>query len=64
MPNKVLESALIKYVFTGGRKVALKYATKTENWTRPVLAQSVKDDFGNAIEKADVPAEATTAILA
>lgn len=64
MPNKVINSALIKSITNGGRSITVKYATKTDNWTRPVLAQSVKDDFSKAMTKADVPAKATTAILA
>lgn len=64
MPNKVINSALIKNITNSGRSITVKYATKTDNWTRPVLDQSVKDDFSKAVEKADVPAKATTAILA
>jgi hypothetical protein len=64
MPNKVINSALINSITNGGRSIALRYATKTDNWVRPVLGQSVKDDFTKAMEKADVPAKATTAILA
>ncbi len=64
MPNEIINSALIKNIANGGRSITLKYATKTDNWTRPVLAQSVKDDTSKAMKKANVPAKATTAILA
>lgn len=64
MSNQIINSALIKNITNGGRTITLKYATKTDTWTRPMLGQSVKDDFSKAMEKADVPAKATTAILA
>lgn len=64
MPNNVINSALIKSITNAGRSITLKYATKTDNWNRPVLGQKVKNDFAKAMEKADVPAKATTAILA
>jgi len=64
MSNKVINSALIKNITKNGKNLGLKYATKTDTWTRPVLAQSVKDGFSKAIEKADVPANAASAILA
>jgi hypothetical protein len=64
MVNKVLEASVIKTIMNSGRSVTLKYATKTETWTRPTLAQSVKDGFSKAMEKADVPANAESAIMA
>jgi hypothetical protein len=64
MPNKVINSTFIKNISNSGRSIAVKFATKTDSWTRPILAQSVKEDFSKAMEKADVPAKATTAILA
>lgn len=64
MPNKVINSTLIKSITKNGNSFALKYATQTETWNRTYLTQSVKDDFSNAIEKADVPANAASATLA
>jgi hypothetical protein len=54
MSNQIINSALIKNITNGGRVVTLKYATKTDTWTRPMLGQSVKDDFSKAMKKADV----------
>ncbi|OCL11111.1 hypothetical protein AOQ84DRAFT_396452 [Glonium stellatum] len=62
--NKIVSSQLIKTIKNSGKNIKLKYATKTEAWDRTYLAQSVQEDFGKAVEKADVPAGATTAILA
>lgn len=64
MPNKIISSALIENITKNGKNLTLKYATKTDTWTRPVLAQSVKQDFSKAIQKANVPTNASTAILA
>lgn len=64
MPNKVFNSTLIQQITKNGKTLALKYATQTETWTRTYLAQSVKDDFSETIGKADVPANAASAILA
>lgn len=64
MPNKIISSALVKNITKNGKNLTLKYATKTDKWTRPVLAQSVKNDFSKAVEKANVPTDAATAILA
>ena len=61
MPNKVVDSALIKQTTKNGKGFALKYATQTETWTR---TQSVKVDFSKAIEKDDVPASAASGTLA
>jgi hypothetical protein len=63
-PNRVLSARAIKTVFNKGQEIMVKYATKTEGWERTFLATSVQDDFSNAVEKADVPARAATAILA
>jgi hypothetical protein len=64
MANKVINTAFIESIVNGGKSVNLKYATKTDTWSRPFLAQSVKEDFSKAMKKADIPATATTAILA
>jgi len=47
----------------GGRSITLKYATKTDAWERHSLAPSVQEAFAKAMEKAEVPASATTAIM-
>lgn len=62
--NKIISSQLIKTITNSGKSITLKYATKTDAWDRNYLAQSVQDDFSKAMENADVPAGATTAILA
>lgn len=55
---------MIKNITKNGKKLTLKYSTRTEKWTRPVLAHSVKQEFSKAVQKANVPKNAATAILA
>ncbi|OBT39073.1 hypothetical protein VE00_09918 [Pseudogymnoascus sp. WSF 3629] len=62
--NKILSSQAIKTVANNGKNIMVKYATKTETWDRSYLASSIQDDFSKAVEKADIPAGATVAILA
>ena len=62
--NRVIASQVIKTVANRGKKITVKYATKTETWDRAYLASSVQDDFSKAVEKADIPAGATVAVLA
>ncbi len=64
MPNKIINRAPIKNITTNGKSISIKYATKTESWSRPVMAQSVKENFSKATEKTDVPENAAAAILA
>jgi hypothetical protein len=64
MPNKVISSSTIKTISNGGRQITLQYATKTDTWNRYNLATDVQQKFAKAMEKADVPAGATTAIMA
>ena len=64
MSNKIISSAPIKNITKNGKTLTLKYATKTDTWYRPVLGQSVVKDFSNAVQNADVPTNAATAILA
>jgi hypothetical protein len=64
MPNKVISSSTIKTISTGGRQITLQYATKTDTWNRYNLAKDVQQKFANAMENADVPPGATTAIMA
>jgi len=63
MANKVLASSTIKTFVSGGREVALKYATETDSWKRYKLSPDTQEKYAKAMEKADVPAGATTAIL-
>lgn len=63
MANKVISSSTIKTIMNGGRSITLKYATETDLWKRYNLAADVQEKFTKAIEKADVPAGATTAIM-
>jgi len=63
MANKVVSSSTIKSIMNGNRSITLKYATKTDSWERYQLAPSVQEAFAKAMEKADVPASATTAIM-
>jgi hypothetical protein len=62
--NKIISSQVIKTVANRGKNITVKYAIKTETWDRSYLASNVQDDFSKAIEKADIPAGATMAILA
>jgi hypothetical protein len=62
--NKVLASSFIKNITKSGRSIDCKFATQTETWNRSQLAESMQDAFVEAVKKADVPANATTAIMA
>jgi hypothetical protein len=67
--SKVLGTELLKKitnsstVTNGSKVITLKWTTWTLAWKRSFLAESVKDDFCKAMEKADIPSNATTAIL-
>jgi hypothetical protein len=61
--NRVLASTTIKSVLNNGRTINVKYATETDTWKRYLLSQDQQDQFIKAIEKADIPAGATTAIM-
>lgn len=63
MANKVISSSTIRSVMTGGRSITLKYATKTDTWTRSYLSSDVQEAFAKAMEKADVPSNAEAAIM-
>ncbi|KAF2109333.1 hypothetical protein BDV96DRAFT_529853 [Lophiotrema nucula] len=63
MANKVISSSTIKTVMNGGRSITVKYATETDSWKRHNLTTDTQDKFAKAMEKADVPAGATTAIM-
>jgi len=62
--NKIIASQLIKNINKAGKDIAVKYATKTEAWDRTFLAPQVQEQFTKVIEKANVPSNATTAVLA
>lgn len=64
MPNKVISSSAIKTISNGGRQITLQYATKTDTWNRYNLATDVQQKFAKAMETAEVPPGATTAIMA
>lgn len=63
MSEKIISSSVIKTVVNNGKNLTLEYATETEAWKRSQLAQSVKDGFSKAMEKADVPDTAASAIM-
>ncbi|EPE05818.1 hypothetical protein F503_08349 [Ophiostoma piceae UAMH 11346] len=63
MPNKVISSTIIKTISVHGKALIVKYATRTETWYRPYLSTTVQSDFASAVEKADIPAGATVAIM-
>jgi len=63
MANKVISSSTIKTIMNGGRSITLKFATETDSWKRYGLATDTQEKFAKAMEKADVPADATTAIM-
>ena len=63
MASKVISSSIIKTIMNGGQSIALKYATETDTWKRYYLSSDVQEKFTKAMEKADVPTGATTAIM-
>lgn len=64
MTNPVKSAAPIKsIVTTAGKAVMLKFATETDTWSRPFLSPDAQEGFSKAMEKADLPAGATTAIM-
>ena len=65
MVLKVLGDAVIRAAKTvTGRIINVKYATRTETWTRPFLSPEIQEEVVKAIETADVPENAVTAIMA
>lgn len=48
----------------GGRQINVKFANETDAWRRALLSQEQRDRFVKAMEKADVPPNAMTAIIA
>ena len=63
MANKVISSSTIRSIMIGGRSITLKYATTTDTWTRPYLSSDIQEAFAKAMEKADVPSNAETAVM-
>lgn len=61
--NQVFKSSFIKSIVKNGKNLAVEYATETAAWKRTQLANAVKEDFTQALEKSDVPANAAKAIL-
>ncbi|KAG5305245.1 hypothetical protein I7I50_05579 [Histoplasma capsulatum G186AR] len=64
MPYSILNSLLIKTIVKNGKNLHVKYATQTTAWARLLLSRNVQQNFVKAIEKADVPEGAASAILA
>ena len=64
MPNTVIDSALIKTLSKGGRQIKVMFASETSDWRRTFLSPGVRDGFVKALEKAEIPAGATEAIMA
>lgn len=64
MPNQILSSAAIQTVKASGRAVNVRYATQTTTWKRLILSPDVQQDFVKAVENADIPPNAETAIMA
>lgn len=63
MANKVVSSSTMKKIVNGGRPITVKYATETDTWKRHALSADAQERFAKAMEKAEVPAGATTAIM-
>lgn len=63
MANVVIASSAIKTVMNEGRVIIVKYTTETQAWKRITLATDTQEEFAQAVEKADVPTGATTAIM-
>ncbi|KAM3416193.1 hypothetical protein BST61_g7799 [Cercospora zeina] len=64
MPNNVITSNLIKTISKGGRQIKVMFASETTNWRRTFLSSDVRENFVQALEKAEIPAGATKAIMA
>ncbi|EAW12095.1 uncharacterized protein ACLA_008550 [Aspergillus clavatus NRRL 1] len=62
--NQVFKSSFIKNIIKNRKTLSVKYATKTSAWRRTQLGKSIQENFSQAIEKSDVPANAAKAILA
>lgn len=61
--NKIISSTVIGTIKNSGRSIRLGYATETDKWKRLLLAQQTQDNLAKAMEKADIPDGATTAIM-
>ncbi|KAF1840646.1 uncharacterized protein K460DRAFT_320927 [Cucurbitaria berberidis CBS 394.84] len=63
MAGRIVSSTGIKTIVKSGRRINVQYTTETDTWKRYLLSQAIQDDFVKAVEKADIPANATTAIM-
>ena len=63
MAQRVVSCALIKMVMNRGRLINVMYATETPDWKRYSLSTNIQEAFADAMEKTNVPAGATTAIM-
>ncbi|KAF3398709.1 hypothetical protein DPV78_006401 [Talaromyces pinophilus] len=61
--NQVFKSLFIKNIVKNGKTMAVEFATEISAWKCTQLANTVKEDFTQALEKSDVPANAAKAIL-
>lgn len=64
MVLQVVTSSFVRTITIGGRQLALRIAKETDNWKRTYLAPEIQKNFVSAMAKADVPANAATAIMA
>ncbi|EME44445.1 hypothetical protein DOTSEDRAFT_24482 [Dothistroma septosporum NZE10] len=64
MVIQVVTSTFLKSITVGGRQLTLKFARETRDWRRTSLAPEIQNKFVSAMAKADVPANAATAIMA
>ena len=64
MAANKLKTAFIKELEVAGKKVAFSYATQTDTFVRPLLAQNEQDDCAKALEKlSKTPEKATKVVL-
>ncbi|APA15990.1 predicted protein [Sclerotinia sclerotiorum 1980 UF-70] len=61
--NRVHSSISIASVSKGSKHIKCEYASRTDAWIRASLDPGVQKDFVDALEKADIPDEASVAIL-
>jgi hypothetical protein len=64
MVLQVVTSTFVRTITVGGRQLSLMIAKETGDWKRTYLAQEIQNNFVSAMAKADVPANAATAIMA
>ena len=64
MVLQVVTSTFVRTITVGGRQLSLMIAKETGDWKRTYLAPEIQNTFVSAMAKADVPANAATAIMA